>query len=183
VLWVWRWKGRPLEVMAETSDWRRVRGPDGATAWAHKRGLDGRLTVMRVKPGATPVCRFRRFSQVVGSLAREPGGTGLGLAIGKGIVEAMGGEIGVFSAPGAGARFWFELPAEPAVLARGPSGGLDDPLAQCRILLADDNTINREEGKTGTLCNTKEDTRTSNESGCAGHGDGGGESHGNWLCQ
>lgn len=51
ILWVWRSKGMPLEVVAETSDWRRVRGPDGAIAWAHKRGVDGRLTVMRVKPG------------------------------------------------------------------------------------------------------------------------------------
>lgn len=51
ILWVWRSKGMPLEVVAETSDWRRVRGPDGIPAWAHKRGLDGRPTVMRVKPG------------------------------------------------------------------------------------------------------------------------------------
>ena len=29
ILWVWRSKGMPLEVVAETSDWRRVRGPDG----------------------------------------------------------------------------------------------------------------------------------------------------------
>ena len=51
ILWVWRSKGMPLEVVAETSDWRKVRGPDGVAAWAHKRGTDGRLTVMRVKPG------------------------------------------------------------------------------------------------------------------------------------
>ncbi|MFA7264345.1 MAG: SH3 domain-containing protein [Caulobacter sp.] len=55
ILWVWRSRGMPLEVVAETSDWRRVRGPDGALAWAHKRGLDGRLTVMRVKPGQLPM--------------------------------------------------------------------------------------------------------------------------------
>ena len=55
ILWVWRSKGMPLEVVAETSDWRRVRGPDGVPAWAHKRGLDGRLTVMRVKPGRIPM--------------------------------------------------------------------------------------------------------------------------------
>lgn len=51
ILWVWRSKGLPLEVVAETSDWRRVRAPDGSIAWAHKRGIDGRMTVMRVKPG------------------------------------------------------------------------------------------------------------------------------------
>jgi len=51
ILWIWRSKGMPLEVVAETSDWRRVRAPDGSVAWAHKRGIDGHMTVMRVKPG------------------------------------------------------------------------------------------------------------------------------------
>lgn len=53
ILWTWRAKGMPVEVIAETADWRRVRGPDGSVAWVHKRGLDGSLMVMRVKP--TPV--------------------------------------------------------------------------------------------------------------------------------
>jgi SH3-like domain-containing protein len=52
ILWTWRAKGMPVEVIAETTDWRRVRGPDGAPAWVHKRGVDGRAMVMRVKPGA-----------------------------------------------------------------------------------------------------------------------------------
>ena len=51
ILWTWRARGMPVEVIAETSDWRRVRGPDGAPAWVHKRGLTGTLAVMRVKPG------------------------------------------------------------------------------------------------------------------------------------
>lgn len=52
ILWTWRAKGMPVEVIAETASWRRVRGPDGVPAWVHKRGLDGRLMVMRTKPGA-----------------------------------------------------------------------------------------------------------------------------------
>jgi len=52
ILWTWRAKGMPVEVIAETASWRRVRGPDGAAAWVHKRGLDGSLMVMRVKPAA-----------------------------------------------------------------------------------------------------------------------------------
>lgn len=52
ILWTWHAKGMPVEVIAETTDWRKVRGPDGAPAWVHKRGLDGRSMVMRTKPGS-----------------------------------------------------------------------------------------------------------------------------------
>jgi signal transduction histidine kinase len=38
-------------------------------------------------------------------------GTGVGLAVVKALVEAQGGSVGLQSAPGAGARFWFEVPA------------------------------------------------------------------------
>ena len=56
---------------------------------------------------------FQPFERLAGeSLAVE--GTGLGLALSKGLVEAMGGAIGVDSAASGGCTFWFELaPAEP----------------------------------------------------------------------
>lgn len=55
---------------------------------------------------------FDQFYRAEESRNRETGGAGLGLAIAKGIVAAHGGEIGVESQPGAGARFWFVLPSE-----------------------------------------------------------------------
>ncbi|HUV57732.1 MAG TPA: PAS domain S-box protein [Acidimicrobiales bacterium] len=46
-------------------------------------------------------------------LNAEVEGTGLGLALTKGLIEAMGGTVGVVSTPGQGSTFWFELPSIP----------------------------------------------------------------------
>ncbi len=52
---------------------------------------------------------FQRFIRVEESYTREQGGSGLGLAISKGLVEMMGGEIGVVSAGEKGSRFYFTI--------------------------------------------------------------------------
>ena len=48
---------------------------------------------------------FHEFEQADHSAARAFLGTGLGLAISRGIIERMGGHVGVESAPGAGSTF------------------------------------------------------------------------------
>ena len=92
---------------------------------------------------------FRRFSQVDSSVSRAYGGTGLGLAICKGLVEAMGGLIGVKSSPGAGSLFWIEVTADAAApeAHAAPSDQAAD-LTGLRVLLVDDHPMNRDLGTT-----------------------------------
>ncbi|MBK8475719.1 MAG: response regulator [Opitutaceae bacterium] len=85
---------------------------------------------------------FQRFSQADNSTTRRFGGTGLGLAICRRLVDLMGGEIGAHSVPDQGSTFWFVLPFGPAA----PTPPAVEPaasLAQCRILVVDDNATNR----------------------------------------
>jgi signal transduction histidine kinase/ActR/RegA family two-component response regulator len=92
---------------------------------------------------------FHRFSQADSSISREHGGTGLGLAISKGLVELMGGVIGVHSTPGEGARFWFEV--SPPQVAEGPRAQVSEDGgegASAHVLLVDDHPVNRQLGVT-----------------------------------
>lgn len=110
---------------------------------------------------------FEAFEQADVGLSRRYEGTGLGTTIAKGLVEAMGGQIGYQENPAGGSRFWFELPltvpAVPAVTSmvrddpplqeQDSSGNViafSDPFLRhrarvrsMRILVADDHAANR----------------------------------------
>jgi len=77
-----------------------------------------RVSVQDQGQGLTPEQQLRvweRFYQVAAPGHQGPeGGLGLGLAIAKAIIEQHHGQVGVQSAPGKGATFWFTLPIEVA---------------------------------------------------------------------
>lgn len=96
---------------------------------------------------------FRAFEQGDTSTTRRFGGTGLGLAICRRLVEGMGGEISVESQLGEGATFRFSVSmasADSATLANegvedaaGAGEALTSRMPSLRILLAEDNDVNR----------------------------------------
>jgi PAS domain S-box-containing protein len=106
--------------------------------------------------GIDPEARDRLFSifeQADNSTTRKYGGTGLGLAITRRLAELMGGTAGVDSEPGVGSSFWFTArlrraadawvasPPQPAV---GAEQGLRQKYAGKRVLLVEDDAMNRE---------------------------------------
>jgi SH3-like domain-containing protein len=55
LLWVYRAKGLPVQVVAETNEWRRICDPERGLAWVHRRTTDGRRMVMRLQPTPLPL--------------------------------------------------------------------------------------------------------------------------------
>ena len=103
---------------------------------------------------ATEMSRlFQPFTQADASTSRRFGGTGLGLAITSRLVSLMGGRISVDSQVGAGTTFTVRLrpvlpggnrhaPARSERSGTGRAGA--GALATTRVLLVEDNDLNRE---------------------------------------
>lgn len=90
---------------------------DGATA---------RFWVQDAGPGLDEAAQAQMFVPFTRVSTVRAKGHGLGLSIVRRIVEKLGGKVGVESRPGAGARFWFELPTRAPTLH--PAAPLAVPL-------------------------------------------------------
>jgi signal transduction histidine kinase/ActR/RegA family two-component response regulator len=93
---------------------------------------------------------FERFRQADDTISRRFGGSGLGLTISRLLVEAMGGRLELESSEGAGSEFVVHLPCEegeePVDVRVDDSSAAADPVdgvAGMRVLVVDDNEINR----------------------------------------
>jgi signal transduction histidine kinase/ActR/RegA family two-component response regulator len=102
------------------------------------------VSVIDTGPGIDAAVRprlFRRFAQGDDSTRKRVGGAGVGLAICKAVINLMGGEVGVDSQPGQGARFWFRLTLPVKTQSADDGATAEDrPLT---VLYADDHENNR----------------------------------------
>ncbi|MBK1719510.1 response regulator [Thiocystis violacea] len=119
---------------------------------------DGVLVRFEVQDSGIGIARdklsglFRAFEQADTSTTRRYGGSGLGLAITMQLARLMGGEAGAESTPGQGSTFWLNVRLERGQRDRPTAhwagalaeGQLRDRHAGVRLLLAEDNAVNRE---------------------------------------
>ena len=55
ILWEYRVSGLPVQVIAETTEWRKICDPEGAVAWVHRSVVSSRRSVFNASAEEVPV--------------------------------------------------------------------------------------------------------------------------------
>ncbi|MEO6231975.1 MAG: PAS domain S-box protein [Ferruginibacter sp.] len=140
-----------------------------AIKFTEKGGVDLSCSVIKETPGTQTIFvevkdsgigmdegfvknLFEKFSQEDLSVTRQYGGTGLGMSICKDLLSLMGGEIMVESKKGVGTTISFQVELEKGTAADLPAKQNifinPNMLANRKILIVDDNNMNRLVAKT-----------------------------------
>jgi CheY-like chemotaxis protein len=115
------------------------------TLAARRDGARLRLEVTDTGPGFDPALKehlFQRFGQGDGSATRAQGGAGLGLPLCRRLAALMDATVDGDSRPGQGATFWVE--AAFPILAAGAVAAAEEEDRAARVLVVDDNAVNRQ---------------------------------------
>jgi PAS domain S-box-containing protein len=136
-----------LNLLSNAVKYNREAG--SVTVWCDPaRENRVRLNVRDTGPGIPPDKLGHLFTpfERLGAETTRVEGTGLGLALSKGLMDAMGGAIGVESTPGQGSLFWVDLRRAEALEADlEPSEHAETPARQARrgtLLYVEDNLSN-----------------------------------------
>ena len=155
----------PPNLPYVAADGRRVRQAllklvDNALKFTDRGGIEIRVeadakvvkfSVIDTGPGVPPEVvpqLFKPFTQGDASYARRQTGLGLGLAVVKRIVTLAHGNVGVESAPGQGATFWFTIPLSgvPMVAADPGSEPATPPSKQSFLVFTRDAEMDTQVG-------------------------------------
>jgi PAS domain S-box-containing protein len=117
----------------------KMEGPKEGLAKVHFSVKDTGIGIPKDKQAIV----FDMFTQVDGSSTKRRQGTGLGLTIAKGLVAMMGGEIWLESAEGKGSTFHFTAIFGIQKESKSISEMREVDLKGWRVLVVDDNDINR----------------------------------------
>ena len=55
ILWEYRVSGLPVQVIAETTEWRKICDPEGAVAWVHRSVVSSRRSVLNASDEEIPI--------------------------------------------------------------------------------------------------------------------------------
>jgi SH3-like domain-containing protein len=55
ILWEYRVSGLPVQVVAETAEWRKICDPEGAVAWVHRSVVSSRRSVFNASNAEIPI--------------------------------------------------------------------------------------------------------------------------------